>query len=240
MIKKVAVINLGYIGYREAYRIQKEIFNLCYSGDLYDTIIFQKNNPTITIGRSGIKEHLLVDEKRLEEMNIDVVSVDRGGDITYHGPGQCIVSLILHIKTYTNNIHDYLRQLEEVVIILLLNYGIVANRVSGLSGVWVDNKKIASIGISIEHGITRHGIAINVNPDLHYYDMIVACGIKDVQMTSIKELVNVNISVEQVENDFLHSFSELFKVQYNYLDYTKGVIDYEDRSKSTKFCRRRN
>lgn len=228
MKRSISLLDLGKIDYQRAYAIQRDVYDLCYRGKLLDTILFQENSPTITIGRSGSANNLLVDEKQLKENNIHVVYVDRGGDITYHGPGQCIVSLILHIKAYTNNIHEYLRQLEEVVIVLLATYGIHATRLENLSGVWVDNMKIASIGISVDHGITRHGIALNVNPDLSYFDTIVACGIKDIQMTSIKQLTKKDVLLDEIKKEFLKVFSEVFNVQYTDSEYKKGQFNYEN------------
>ncbi len=222
MKRSVSLLDLGEIDYQKAYSIQREVFDLCYQGKLLDTILFQENSPTITIGRSGSTENLLVDVKQLKENDIHVVYVDRGGDVTYHGPGQCVISLVLHIKAYTSNIHEYLRKLEEVVIVLLASYGIQATRIENLSGVWVDNMKIASIGISVDHGITRHGIAINVNPDLSYFDTIIACGIKDIQMTSIKQITKKDVSLDEIKKEFLTVFSKIFRVQYVNSEYKKG------------------
>ncbi len=233
MTRKITVFDLKLIEYKKAYSIQREIYDLCYHGDLLDAVLFQENKPTITIGRSGSGENLLVDEELLKKSNINVIHVDRGGDITYHGPGQCVISLVLHLKEYTDNIHGYLRKLEEVIILLLSNYGILAHRITNLSGVWVGNQKIASIGISVEHGITRHGIAINVDPDLSHFDLITACGIKGVKMTSIKNETNKDISMDQVKEEFLTIFSKLFNVEFVYTDYKKGLINYENRSEST-------
>lgn len=233
MKRSISLLDLGKMDYQKAYSIQREVFDLCYQGNLLDTILFQENYPTITIGRNGSTKNLLVDVKQLKKYGISVVYVDRGGDVTYHGPGQCVISLILHIKTYTTNIHEYLRQLEEVVIVLLDSYGIQATRIKNLSGVWVDNMKIASIGISVEHGITRHGIAINVNPDLSYFDTIIACGIKGIQMTSIKQLTQKDVTLDEIKSNFLTVFSEIFNVQYVNSEYMKGQFNHENRNKST-------
>ncbi len=214
MSKKIHVIDLKKIGYQEAYTIQKNIFKACDHNETSDTILFQENPPTITIGRGGSLNHLLISEQQLKNRGIDLVHVDRGGDITFHGPGQCVISLILHLKEYTNNIHDYLRKLEEAVMLLLSDYKITAHRIEGYSGVWVGSHKIASVGIAIEHGITRHGIAINVDPDLSFYDVIIACGIKDVQVTSIKKLTGKNIDIDHVKQGFLRAFKHMFDVEY--------------------------
>ncbi len=228
MKKHVAYLDLKTMGYHEAYEIQKLIFKLCDQNKIIDTIIFQENTPTITIGRSGTQDHLLLTIEELQQKGIDVIATDRGGDITFHGPGQLVISLILHVKAYTNNVHDYLRKLEEAAILLLSHYGIQAKTSVGLSGVWVNDHKIASIGIAVEHAITRHGIAINVSPDLTYFNSIIACGIKDVTMTSIEKLTNESIKMHDVKTTFLDAFEHVFECTCIPAYLEKGTLEYEN------------
>jgi lipoyl(octanoyl) transferase len=211
MVKRIARLDLGMMDYNKAYKIQQLIFKLCDQKEIIDTIIFQENTPTITIGRTGSTNHLLLSQEELQQKGIDLVLTDRGGDITYHGPGQLIISMIIHVKDYTKTVHDYLRKLEEAAILLLSNYGIRAHTVTGKSGVWVNHQKIASIGIAVEHAITRHGIAINVNPDLTNFNTIIPCGLTDVSMTSIKELSNQPIIMNDVKDHFINAFEQVFE-----------------------------
>jgi lipoyl(octanoyl) transferase len=143
-------------------------------------------------------------------LGIDVAYVDRGGDVTYHGPGQLVISPILHLRDYSISVHQYLRNLEETIIRLLHNYGIESQRIPGLSGVWVGSEKIAAVGIAIQHGITRHGISININPDMAHFTYIVPCGIQDRGVTSMEKLgVAVN-DLDKFKMDYLSEFNTLF------------------------------
>ncbi len=211
MVKRIARLDLGTMDYNEAYKIQQLIFKLCDQKEIIDALIFQENTPTITIGRTGTTNHLLLSQEELQQKGIELVMTDRGGDITYHGPGQLVISMILHVKDYTSTVHDYLRKLEEAAILLLSNYGINAHTISGQSGVWVNNQKIASIGIAVEHAITRHGIAINVNPDLTNFNTIIPCGLADVSMTSIEEQSNQPITMQDVKDQFVLAIEQVLK-----------------------------
>ena len=175
-------------------------------------IIFQECYPVITIGKSGSEAHLLLSKEELSKKGIDVLYSSRGGDITYHGPGQLIVSPVLYLKEYTKSILLYLRLLEQAVINLLVGYGVVGVRMDGLSGVWVKDKKIASVGIAIKNGVTQHGVAINVNPNLSHFDFIIPCGLKNAGITSLHDLNISILKLHQVRDDFLREFAVLFDV----------------------------
>lgn len=228
MKKSVYVVDLKMINYQKAYNIQMIIHKLCHARQMRDTILFLETKPTITIGRSGSISDLLMDENDYVKQNIEVVPIDRGGDITYHGPGQLVVSFIAHVKEHTNNIHHFLRLLEEVIIVCLKKYNISASRKEQLSGVWVNDKKIASIGISVEHGVTRHGFALNINNDLSFFDLIIPCGLVGVTMTSIKECTNQAINKSQVKQDIVQCFKEVFDVDIEVMKYTKGMFEHEN------------
>ncbi|PKM51135.1 MAG: octanoyltransferase [Firmicutes bacterium HGW-Firmicutes-7] len=224
MTSLVQYIDLGRIDYRQAYAIQEKIHVACSEKRSKDTIIFQENNPIFTMGRNSAKEHLLLPKEALEEKGIEVEYVDRGGDITYHGPGQLVISFILHLREYNSSIHQYVRNLEEVVISLLQKYDVRGQRIGGASGVWVGEEKVAAIGIAISRGITRHGIAINIKPDLTHYNYIIPCGIRDRGITSLYKLGVDIIDLDQFKESFLIEFNELFntvtnKIQLNEMRY---------------------
>jgi lipoyl(octanoyl) transferase len=224
MTSFIKVLELGLIDYKSAYSIQTKVFQACYEGKSLDTLIIQENNPIISLGKGSHQDHLLINDNELKDLGIDLVYADRGGDITYHGPGQLVISPILHLKKYTSSVHQYVRDLEEVVIRLLSRYHIEGCRIEGLSGVWVGSEKIAAIGIAVQHGVTRHGVSINVSPDLAHYDYIIACGIKDRKVTSFKKLgVHIN-NIAQIRDDFISEFKQVFDIEVKQLELMKGDI----------------
>lgn len=222
MTSFIKVLDLGLIDYKTAYSIQTKVFQEVYEGKSLDTLIIQENNPIISLGKGSHQDHLLMKEDELKSFGINLVYADRGGDITYHGPGQLVISPILHLKQTTSSVHQYVRNLEEVVIRILGRYHIEGCRIEGLSGVWVGSEKIAAIGIAVQHGITRHGVSINVNPDLAHYDYIIACGLKDRKVTSFKKLgVHIN-DITQIRDDFISEFKQVFDIEVNQIDLLKG------------------
>lgn len=210
MTSIIQYLDLGRMDYRKAYAIQEKIHQDRYENRIQDTILFQENNPIFTLGRNSSDDHLQRSIEELKELGIDIEYVDRGGDITYHGPGQLVISPILRLQDYSLSVHQYLRNLEETVIRLLQKYHIDGQRIAGLSGVWVDQEKIAAVGIAIQHGITRHGVSINVCPDLTHFSYIIPCGIRDKGVTSFEKLgVTIN-DLDQFKVDYLTEFNTVF------------------------------
>jgi lipoyl(octanoyl) transferase len=221
MTSFIQCIDLKIIDYKEAYTIQTVIFQKCHEEKILDTIIFQENKPVFSLGRGSLQEHLLKNEAELLDLGIDLVYADRGGDVSYHGPGQLVISPVLHLKRYTNSVHQYVRDLEEVVIRLLKKHQIEGHRIEGLSGVWVGIEKIAAIGIAVQHGITRHGVSINVNPDLTHYDYIIACGLKDRKVTSLEKLGIHITDISQIRDDFITEFNQVFDTVANQTEFNE-------------------
>jgi lipoyl(octanoyl) transferase len=210
MPSDIQVIDLKLMDYRHAFVIQEMIYRGCDKQRYPDTIIFQQNDPVVTMGRSSDVTHLLKSVEQLRDLGIQVVDVDRGGDITYHGPGQLVISVLIHIRNYSMNVHQYLRNLEETVIRTLDHYDIQGHRMEGKSGVWVGNEKIAATGIGVTHGITRHGIAINIDPDLTHFSYIVPCGINDGGVTSFKKLGVEIKDIDEIKDLFIQEFNKIF------------------------------
>lgn len=206
----IQIIDLKRMGYRQAFNIQEMIYQGCDENRFPDSIIFQENDPVFTLGRSSDLTHLLKSEEELQKLGIQIEFVDRGGDITYHGPGQLVISVLIHIRVYPMTVHQYLRNLEEIIMGILAFYGIQGQRIEGKSGVWVDNEKIAAIGIGVTHGITRHGIAINIDPDLSHFTYIVPCGIHDGGVTSLKKLGVEVSNIDEIKNLFIQEFNKIF------------------------------
>ncbi|GIW47207.1 MAG: octanoyltransferase [Deltaproteobacteria bacterium] len=207
---EVRVCRLGTIHYREALELQMSLLEKRFKGEIGDVLLLLEHPPTFTIGRGGKNTHLLVNREELARRGIHFEAVSRGGDITYHGPGQLVGYPIVDLGSINRDIYSFLRNLEETIIIALGNFGLKARRIKGLTGVWVDNKKIASIGIGIKRWITYHGFALNVNTDLSYFNMIVPCGMQDVEITSIKELLGKDINMKEVEDSIVDAFAKVF------------------------------
>jgi lipoyl(octanoyl) transferase len=166
-----------------------------------------------TIGKSGNRNHLLASEEELRSKDAEVYYIDRGGDVTYHGPGQLVGYPILDLNTYYLDIHRYLRDLEEVIIRTLGEFGIKANRDSNFTGVWVGSEKIAAIGVKVSRWVTMHGFALNVNTDLSYFDRIIPCGIFHKGVTSIEKLLGQQVPLDEVSQCIVKHFEEVFDVK---------------------------
>lgn len=227
MTSTVQYLDLNRINYQKAYEIQEKIHNACYRNLMPDTIIIQENDPIFTLGRNAKEEHLLLTIDALKQKGIDVEYVDRGGDITYHGPGQLVISPILHLKNYTSGIHQYVRYLEETIIRLIGRYDIIGERIEGASGVWVGREKIAAVGIAIQHGITRHGIAININPSFEHFGYIIPCGIRDKGVTSLEKLGVKTTDISIFKSQFVEEFNQVFNTVTQKIELEEVRYSYE-------------
>lgn len=216
-VRSLEWLDLGYCDYRKAFLRQTDIHRQCVAGALADTLIFQESTPVISLGRGADEAHLLLSPPELEALGIDVLPVSRGGDISYHGPGQLIVSPVLHLTSYVKNALQYVRQLEAVIIDVLARYGIEGERVAGLSGVWVQTSgapaKIAALGVSIEHGVTGHGFSLNIDPDMSHFEAIIPCGIREFGVTSMACQEVCGISLQEIKEQVLSSFAAVFGVE---------------------------
>ena len=208
----INVYKIGLVSYETALDLQLRLLEKRKNGEIGDTLLLLEHPPTFTIGRKGLKEHLLINEKYLLEHGIHFHQISRGGDITFHGPGQIVGYPIIDLNSRGRDVHKYLRGLEDLIILVLEDYGIKANRIEGLTGVWVNGHKIASIGVGVKRWITYHGFALNVNTDLSYFDMIVPCGIPDVKMTSIAGWLGEKeeIPIEDTEEIIIKAFIKMF------------------------------
>ncbi len=206
------VYKIGLVPYRRALDLQLNLLEKRKNGEIGDSLLLLEHPPTFTIGRKGNKKHLLMNKRYLSERGIHFEEISRGGDITFHGPGQLVGYPIMDLNTKGRDVHKYLRGLEESIVMVLEDFGIPANRIEGLTGVWVKGHKIASIGVGVKRWVTYHGFALNVNTDLSYFDMIVPCGIPDVKMTSIAGCLREKegIQIEDVEEAVVKSFIKTF------------------------------
>lgn len=232
MAKSVAFINWGLIAYKEAWDNQEKLFkqkadtkfkNREFPPEQQETIpnhlIFCEHPHVYTLGKSGSENNLLINEEFLQRIGATYFPINRGGDITYHGPGQLVAYPILDLEQFYTDIHRYLRTLEEAVILTIAEYGLKGDRYEGFTGVWLDPenparaRKICAMGVRCSRWITMHGLALNVNADLSYFNHIVPCGITDKQVTSIEKELGHPVNMEEVQNKLKKHFAALFEVE---------------------------
>lgn len=194
------------VPYREAYAAQIERRNAIEAGECGEALFLLEHTPTFTLGRSSDENHILQSREALAKMGIEVVEIDRGGDVTYHGPGQLVGYPILDLTRRRQSIQWYLRALEEVIIDTLATFDLRGERMEGFTGVWVDGAKVAAIGIGIHNWVTYHGIAINVAPNMEHWGLIVPCGIPDKPVTSLAALLGRSVDTHEVVQAFSASF----------------------------------
>jgi lipoyl(octanoyl) transferase len=211
LTKNCLVYNLGLIEYNEALQIQEKLLELRKAAAIPDVLLLLEHKSVFTFGRSGHVENVLVPAEKLAQEGISIVPADRGGDITYHGPGQIVGYPIINLTEHGLNVHEYVWSLEELVIRTLEDCGIRGERVTGKRGVWVGEEKICAVGVRISRWVTMHGFALNVSPDLKYFSYIVPCGLQGVVTTSISRLLGHEIALESVEDRIKKNFSVLFK-----------------------------
>ncbi len=200
---------LGIVEYAEALDLQNRLARARLRGEIADTLLLLQHPPVITLGNSGKTENVLAPQA-LCEKNIQVIRTDRGGDVTYHGPGQLVVYPILNLQAHGLGVTGYIWNLEEVVIRVLARCGVTAGRVEKLRGVWVGQEKICSLGVHLSNWISRHGLALNVNNDLAPFGLINPCGIGR-PMTSLAKILGRSPDMEEVESLTLQAFAEVFR-----------------------------
>jgi len=226
--KSVKIINLGMIDYQEAWDYQQDLFDTTVQlkidnrKSVLETrktpnyLIFCQHPHVFTLGKSGKEENLLVNENELEEINASYYKINRGGDITYHGPGQIVCYPVLDLDNFFTDIHLYLRNLEESVIRTCKSYGIKTDRIDGLTGVWINDKtprKIAAMGVKSSRWVTMHGLSFNVNTDLSYFNHIVPCGINDKAVTSLTKETGESQNLESVRKELEKNLLEIFEME---------------------------
>jgi len=199
------------LGYERALAAQMELLERCHAGDGRENFLMPvEHPPVITVGRSGGRADVLADAAALKRRAVEVVETNRGGKVTFHGPGQLVAYPVLDLRARERDLHRYLRDLEKWLIGLLRGYGIEAGVNPPHTGVWVDEAKIASIGIAVRHWISYHGIALNVSNDLSFFDLIVPCGMPRVRMTSMAELLGREPELDEVAVRGAREFAATF------------------------------
>jgi lipoyl(octanoyl) transferase len=207
------VTNIGRTRYAEAWALQQEIWKLRQANALQDILLLTEHDHVYTLGKSTNENHLLASQEELKASGTDVFHIDRGGDITYHGPGQIVGYPIIDLHNYFLDIHRYLRSLEEVIIRTLKAFGIPADRETDMTGVWVNDEKIAAIGVKVSRWVTMHGFALNVNTDISRFDRIIPCGIFHKGITSMQRTMGHDVNIESVHEALVASFADVLGCQ---------------------------
>jgi len=236
--RHIQVISLGQMKYKEAWDYQEDLFNKTIEIKLRNReldpseqsntpnyLIFCEHPHVYTLGKSGQEKNLLLDSEELEKKHASFFKINRGGDITYHGPGQLVCYPIIDLENFFEDIHKYLRFLEQAVIDTLKEYSILGGRIKGLTGVWIDSeaslngtkevllpRKICAMGVRTSRWVTMHGLALNVNPDLSYFDNIIPCGIDDKAVTSMAKELSHEVSIKEVEKLLTEQIQNQFKM----------------------------
>jgi len=206
------LFDLGLEDFQKARDFQEKTFQKVKNNKISGALIFCEHNPVITLGRSAKKENILTSPKELTRLKIKTHQIERGGDVTYHGPGQLCVYPIVNLRNYKKDINLYLRNLEKVIINTLSEFKIKSTRRKGLTGAWVKTKKIASIGIGIKNWITFHGIALNIKKDIiSNFSLIRPCG-KDIIITSMEEILKEPLEVKRVKEVLTENFKKVFEI----------------------------
>jgi len=212
LVQHLDVVNLGPTDYQSAWDLQRTVFDLRACGRISDVLLLTEHKHVYTLGKGGDENHLLASRDELRRQGVDVFHIDRGGDVTYHGPGQLVGYPILDLTGYYSDVHRYLRDLEETIIRTLGEFSISAWRDPQFTGVWVGNDKVAAIGVKVSRWITMHGFALNVNTDLSFFDRIIPCGIFHKGVTSMERLLGTKTPLSDVEAAATREFARVFGV----------------------------
>ena len=206
-MRKIDILDLGARPYKEVWDLQKELVEKRRNGQINDTLILVEHEPVYTLGKSADENHILQHTPR----EVKTYRIERGGDVTFHGPGQLVGYPILDLHNYKKSISGYMRSLEQLIIDTLVEYEITAERKDGLTGVWVGDEKIAALGVRVTRWITMHGFALNVTPDLTYYSGIIPCGIFEYGVTSMFKLLTDEVAVDSVKQVLIEKFMNQFQ-----------------------------
>lgn len=205
------ILDIDRIGYDEAFDLQKKLVDARGRDEIKDTFILLQHTPVFTANREATFKNILAPKEVLAEHGIEVCKTDRGGDVTYHGPGQITGYIILDLKRHGKDLHAYIRNVEQLLIDTLAEYSIQSGRDPKHPGVWVGREKIAAIGIAVKSGwITMHGFALNVQPDMRHYKMIIACGIVDKGVTSMQAVLGREVAIDEVKRRLIGQYAKIF------------------------------
>ncbi|RLB49322.1 MAG: octanoyltransferase [Deltaproteobacteria bacterium] len=217
-MRALTIHRLGRVAYGPALELQKRLQTARQRGEVGDTVLFVEHAPVITLGRGAKDGNVLLTPIALEARGFEVHEVGRGGDVTYHGPGQLVAYPIISLEPDRKDVRRYVRDLEETMIRVAADWGVTADRVDGLNGAWVGNDKVGAIGVRISRWVTMHGFAINVNTDLSHFQVIVPCGISGRGVTSLAEQTGAEVAMKDVEVATGRHLGDLFGAEVEFRD----------------------
>jgi len=231
----ISVLHLGTIDYATGLRLEQRLVELRKEGQIGDVLLLLEHTPVITLGRNAQARNILASPEVLAQRGVEVSKCDRGGDVTFHGPGHLVCYPIFDLRGFpahdgrrkTLGVIEYVRRLEEVLIRTCADYRIPAKRIAGLTGVWTDQNieaKIAALGVHISRGVTSHGVALNVNTDLSYFNLIIPCGIESKPVTSIEKELGRKVALEEVANSVSRNFGQVFESQVLWLESLEDLL----------------
>ena len=238
----ISLLQLGTVDYATALRLQEKLVGLRKEGRISDVVLLLEHTPVITLGRNAKAKNILASPELLAQRGVEVFECDRGGDVTFHGPGQLVAYPIFDLRGFPSDnsarkslgVVEYVRRLEEVLIRTCADFGIPAKRIAGLTGVWTDGdsrsstvsneSKIAALGVHISRGVTSHGIALNVSTDLSFFNLIVPCGIESKPVTSMQKELNREISMQEVAHALSRNFGSVFGSQVLWLESLDALL----------------
>ena len=223
--RNLNIVNLQIEPYKKIWDFQKKLYQLRLNNLIDDTLILLEHSHTYTLGKSADKNHLLASSENLSSDEIDIFDIDRGGDITYHGPGQIVGYPIIKLNDLYEDVHRYLRELEELIIRTLKDFQVTAVRDDDYTGVWVNKNKIAAIGIKVSRWVTMHGFAFNINTDLSFFEKIIPCGIFEKGVTSLAQELGTKINLENVKEVVIKHFCRIFR--YNSIKHFNSIDEFE-------------
>ncbi|QQS46329.1 MAG: lipoyl(octanoyl) transferase LipB [Acidobacteriota bacterium] len=200
----------GRVPYADAHELQQRLVDLRKRDEIEDRLLLLEHPHVITLGRAAKREHILIDAAMREQFGVELHDTGRGGDVTYHGPGQAVGYPIIKLAPDRCDVRRYVRDIEEVMIRAAADYGVEACRIDGLTGIWVGGDKLGAIGVRISRWVTMHGFAFNVNTDLSYFQLIVPCGISDHGVTSLAQLLGRNLDLREVSERLARHFGDVF------------------------------
>ena len=206
-MRKIDILDLGVRSYKKVWDLQKELVKKRQNGQINDTLILVEHEPVYTLGKNADENHILQHTPR----NVKTYQIERGGDVTFHGPGQLVGYPIMDLHNYNKSISCYMRSLEQLIIDTLAEFRVTAERKDGLTGVWVGDEKIAALGVRVTRWITMHGFSLNVAPDLTYYSGIIPCGIFEYGVTSMAKLLTDEVAVDSVKQVLIEKFMNQFQ-----------------------------
>ncbi len=229
--RSLTYCNLGVMDYQSAWDLQHELYGLRLNNKIGDMLLLLEHPNTYTLGKAADKSNVIASPEFIERNGISLFEIDRGGDVTYHGPGQIVGYIIMDLRNWKKDSHLFLRSIESAIMNVCSDYGVSTEREPKYTGVWVNDGKICAIGVKISRWITMHGFAFNVNTNLEIFNGIIPCGIRDKKVTSLEKELHKKINLEEVKEKIVNQFSKEFKYQNFSLQDKEKILEFVEREK---------